>query len=527
MRKIQNKIITLVISCLLFLGISMSIVSILQIKKQGDQSLETLEYNMRNEFDRMSQNLVVVAQSMVEHSYERRGELGEAEAMEEAKEYIRSLNYGEDGYIFIYDSTGMTIAMLGQDIEGTSRWDLQDTRGNYLIRDLVAAAKAGTGFTEYYFPRPGESEAAPKRSYTVYFEPWDWCIGTGNYIDDIDALILNETQTLEKALEQTRMIIILADLAVIIMAGLLSLFVGKKIAAPVAYISGEARLIAEGDLSHEIHVKTKDETGILAEAFNDMILRLRSIITDISEASVVINRSAVEVSDSSRQVASGASEQASSAEEISASMEQLSANIQQNTEHSTESNRIVNQAASDATAGSQAVEEAVESMKFISNKIGIIEEIARNTNLLALNAAIEAARAGEAGKGFAVVASEVRKLAEHSQEAANDITQVSADSTKKADLTREMMDRVVPAIKKSAQISEEILEGSKEQATGAQQINTALLQMDEVIQANASSSEEIAAMAEELKKKSEDLNSAVSFFHIEEQRALIDPQSAE
>jgi len=503
----------------------MSVVSIFQIRNLGTRNLETLEGKLREDFDRMSMSMIELSMSVVEHSYSRRDELGEEAAMEEAKDYIRNLGYGSDGYVFIYDSQGITVAMLGQDVEGTSRWDLQDAYGNYIIRDLIAAAKAGTGFTEYYFPRPGETEPAPKRSYTGYFAPWDWAVGTGNYIDDIDILVARERENVESAIWRTILIILMTDLGIIVLAALLSLVVGRMIARPVAYLSGEARKVAEGDLTRDIHVDTRDETGTLAEAFNDMIIRLRSTVSGIKTTASDINHSAVEVSDASQQVAAGASEQASSAEEISASMEELSANIQQNTDNSRESNSIVSKAASDADTGGQAVEETVDSMKFISNKIRIIEEIARNTNLLALNAAIEAARAGDAGKGFAVVASEVRKLAENSQNAANDITQVSAESVKKADNTRELMRDMVPAIKKSAEIAEEIMEGSKEQAGGAEQINSALLQMDKVIQANASSSEQIAAMAEELKKKSEDLTGAVSFFRLDSgQSAAVLPE---
>ncbi len=514
MKKIQNKIIVLVISCLLILGISMSILSIMQLRAQGQGDIAVLEEKMRGEFDRMSKNLISLSLSIVEQSYSRIDELGEEAAMEEAKEYLRHLGYGEDGYVFVYDSEGMTVVMLGQDIEGTSRWDLQDSKGAYLVRDLVAAAKAGTGFTEYYFPKPGETEALPKRSYTTYFAPWDWAIGTGNYIDDIDNLIMAEQAEMDRTLSRVTMIILLADLGIILVAAVLALYIGRKIAEPVVYLAREAGMIAEGDLSRAIKVSASDETGALAEAFNNMILRLKEIMINISHAADIIGSSATEMSDASRQVAEGANEQASSAQEISASMEQLSANIQQNTDHSSEANRIVSQAAGDADASGRAVEDAVESMKFISGKIGIIEEIARNTNLLALNAAIEAARAGEAGKGFAVVASEVRKLAENSQKAASDITQVSAESTQKADRTREMMANMVPTIKKSASIAEEILEGSREQATGAEQINTALMQMDKVIQSNASSSEQIAAMAQELKSRSRELNDSVSFFHI-------------
>ncbi len=520
MKKIHLRIMGLVLLCLISLGVIMGIFSVLALGQLGDENIKTLDTKLREDFDRLAQSQVEAALTVIEMAYARSDGIGETAAMEEAMDYIRAIRYGDSGYIFVYDSEGDTLVLLGGEAEGTNRWDLQDTYGTYLIQDLIKAAKDGTGFTTYYYPKPGEEDASPKRAYNGYFAPWDWIVGTGNYIDDIDALINREQIILNNRIFNTVLFIVGLDIFVVLLSLILSWFMGKRISRPVEYLAGEARKIAEGDLTVELQVLSHDETGDLAEAFSDMIERLKFIVKGIVEAAQLIKQNANEVASASQQVASGASEQASSAEEISASMEELSANIQMNTDNSRQSNTIVSQAARDAGVGGQAVEETVDSMKTISEKIGIIEEIARNTNLLALNAAIEAARAGDAGKGFAVVASEVRKLAENSQIAANDITQISGKSVRKADETRELMRNMVPAIQKSAEIAEEIMEGSNEQAKGAEQINMALLQMDQVIQANASSSEQIAAMSEELKNKSDELDDLVSFFHIGESPAL-------
>ena len=514
MKHIQSKIITLVIVSLLTLGLVMSLVALVQVRNLGGHSVKILEEKMFENFDRNAKNLIDSALTVAETAYALRHEIGEEAAMEEAKSFIRNLRYGEDGYIFVYDSAGMTVVMLGQDVEGSSRWDLQDAFGTYLIRDLAAAAKDGSGYTEYWFPKPGESEASPKRSYTGYFEPWDWCIGTGNYVDDITLLIEEETAKVSSSVRDTIFIVLLTAAAVIIAASLTALVMGRMISRPLSILTSDVEMIASGDLSRDIQVLSSDESGRLAESMNSMVNKLRDIIQQITDSSIMIRQDAAEVTGASQQVASGASEQAASAQQISSSMEQLAANIQQNTDHSHESSRLVGQAAGDADKGGAAVEETVSAMKFISDKIGIIEEIARNTNLLALNAAIEAARAGEAGKGFAVVASEVRKLAESSQIAANDITEVSSQSVHKADQTLELMHSIIPSIKKSADIADEIMQGSKEQSNGAEQINQALLQMDQVIQSNASSSEQIAAMAVKLKSESEDLSGAVSYFRL-------------
>jgi len=514
MRKIHLKIIVLVTGCLLAAGITMGTLSIIEIRSLGTSNINSLEIKLREDFDRMIKNQIESAMSIVENTYNRQDEQTKDKAALEAAAIIRSIRYGEDGYVFVYDSLGNTIAMLGNDIEGTNRWELQDSKGNYLIQDVISAAKEGDGFSTYYYPRPGEEEASPKRSYTEYFAPFDWIIGTGNYIDDIDSIIDEEHEKNNHMIQQIIFLVIIVDIAVILISIIFSWFLGKRISRPVETLAENVRKVADGDLTVKINVKSIDETGILASALSTMIERLNKTLEKIIMTAQDINHSSTEVAQTSQQVAAGASEQAANAEEISASMEELVSNIQQNTDNSRESNTIVSRAAEDADSGGHAVEEAVELMKTVAEKIRIIEDIARNTNLLALNASIEAARAGEAGKGFAVVASEVGKLAASSQNAAAEITGISSESVKKADNTRELMREMVPAIQKSAEIVSDIMTGSIEQAKGAEQVSSALLQMDEVIQANASASEQIAAMAEELKKNSSDLDTAVNFFKI-------------
>jgi methyl-accepting chemotaxis protein len=215
----------------------------------------------------------------------------------------------------------------------------------------------------------------------------------------------------------------------------------------------------------------------------------------------------------------GSTEQAAAAEEASSSMEQMASNIRQNADNAQQTEKIAQKAAEDAKDGGQAVTDAVKAMKQIAEKISIIEEISRQTNLLALNAAIEAARAGEHGKGFAVVAAEVRKLAERSQEAAGEITQLSGSSVEVAERAGGMLEKLVPDIQKTAELVREISAASSEQNSGAVQINKAIQQLDQVTQQNASSSEEMASTSEELAGQAESLQEAISYFRIQASQA--------
>jgi methyl-accepting chemotaxis protein len=276
-------------------------------------------------------------------------------------------------------------------------------------------------------------------------------------------------------------------------------------------ITAAAEEVANGNLT--VSLRERSPQDKLMQALSSMVNGLTQTVSDIRAIAGEVSAASQSISTASVQVSKGASAQAAAAEEASSSMEEMVSNIKQNADNASQTDKIANKSAKDAQESGKSVLEAVAAMKEIANKISIIEEIARQTNLLALNAAIEAARAGEHGKGFAVVAAEVRKLAERSQKAAGEINQLSTTTLRVSEKSGEMLDKLVPDIQRTAELVQEISAASKEQDTGAEQINKALQQLEKVIQQNASASEEMASTTEELTGQSDQLVSALSFFH--------------
>ncbi|TCR91627.1 methyl-accepting chemotaxis protein [Rhizobium sp. BK376] len=274
-----------------------------------------------------------------------------------------------------------------------------------------------------------------------------------------------------------------------------------------------ANQIAEGDLT--VMTKPLSDKDTLGIALELMVERLRSVVADALSAADNVSAGSQELSASSEQVSQGATEQAASAEEASASMEEMAANIKQNADNAAQTEKIARQSAKDAEVSGETVNRAVNAMRTIAEKISIVQEIARQTDLLALNAAVEAARAGEHGKGFAVVASEVRKLAERSQAAAAEISSMSSDTLKSAQEAGDMLGRLVPDIRKTAELVSEISAACREQDIGAGQINEAIQQLDKVTQQNAGASEQMSATSEELAAQAEELQASIAFFKVE------------
>lgn len=465
MKKFKFKLLLIFSVMFLILSGVLGVYSLVKTVNDNKKQLLIYEDTLISQYDLRIVSEVETAYSLMNDAYEKykAGELTEKEAKRKAIDDIKTLRYGDSGYFWIDDTNGILIGhpMLPEQ-EGDNRINIQDPNGVYLIQNIIKVATTGenNGFSEYEWEKPGVDYLVKKRAYSKLFEPWGYIISTGNYIDDIEALIEAKKQEYNEALTKDLLIQGIIVFILLIITGFIAYTFSNKVAKRITLISEHVQMVADKNLLvEELNISTKDEIGQLSTATNQMVANLRNILEDVVLASEKLKNSCEnltktsnDVKNHSNQIAatmeklsSGSETQANSASELAKSMSVFNDTINNTNELSKDISKLSSEVGKLAVQGSHLMSTSIEQMtsidhivqkavqkmqgldkqtQDISNIVTVVNDIAEQTNLLALNAAIEAARAGEHGKGFAVVAGEVRKLAEQVSTSVSSITDI-------------------------------------------------------------------------------------------------------
>ncbi|WP_443114231.1 methyl-accepting chemotaxis protein [Herbaspirillum seropedicae] len=457
------------------------------------------------------------------------GALSKEDAQKLAKQAIKSLRYGTDGY-FSISTSGQIIVMhpIKTELDGKDLTNFKDPAGNNLFVEITkAGSKPEGGFVHYLWPKVGAAEPVPKTSFVIAYKPWDWNLTTGAYMDDINAAFLRTLW--QMALLFAAVSAALVALVIVINRGIL-----RTIGGDPAKAAEVANRIAQGDLTPNIETAPGDSSSLLY-AVRSMRDSLLSTITNIKASAGTIASASQEIASGNLDLSGRTEQQAGSIEETASAMEELTATVKQNADNARQANQLAESASEVAIQGGSVVSQVVQTMEGITDSsrkiadiIGVIDGIAFQTNILALNAAVEAARAGEQGRGFAVVASEVRSLAQRSASAAKEIKTLIDDSVSKVDTGSKLVEQagatmteVVASVRRVTDIVGEISSASQEQSAGIAEVGRAITQMDEGTQQNAALVEQAAAAAQSLQDQAATLAGLVGRFQVDGSAASI------
>ncbi|MGL5256497.1 MAG: methyl-accepting chemotaxis protein [Proteocatella sp.] len=580
MRKkgIMTKLVAMMAAIMFFISGIIGGASIYFLYSSNMSRLDQLETQMRSNYDIniKSQVDIIISELDGVANQVSKGLITPEQGKTIAADVVRNAKYGEGGYFWADTLEGINVVFLGKtESEGTSRLNMVDDNGNKIIQNFIEIVKKdGEGYSEYYFPKPGDDTPLPKRAFVKLYQPYGWVIGTGNYIDDIDNFIKAERDVVIK--DMNKVITTLAIFVVLsfISGFLISYKIAGNIVRPIKRLQVITEELANGNLDVNIDVNTNDEINLLATSMRTLTERLVKYIDYIDEISLNldkigdgnlnieltheydgefsiikdslikttdnfkktigdISQIASQVASGSDQVASGAqalaqgtTEQASSLEQLSATINTISEQVNQNAKNALDSSQYIKTVGASANMSSSKMNEmmtAIEEINTKSSEIGkivkTIDDIAFQTNILALNAAVEAARAGSAGKGFAVVADEVRSLANKSSEAAKNTTALIEDSinsikngTSLAQDTSTVLAEVIEGVNQSVHLIDDISQASNSQAKSLEEALSGLEQISAVVHSNSATAEESSAASEELSSQADVLQELTSQF---------------
>ncbi|TFH87782.1 HAMP domain-containing protein [Billgrantia azerbaijanica] len=454
-------------------------------------------------------------------------------AQRRALELLESLRFEGDNYVFVYQSDGvMLVQPAAPDKVGTNMLDATDANGKHMIRDMAELAAQGGGVYQYEWPHPNTGEPEAKHSYATAVEPWDWVIGAGVYVTDIDAAMADieaaATNRLVASLVRLWGVGTVANLIIAAFAMWLARRTVKQVRYTATTIKEIASEVAagKGDLTRRLTVRSHDEIGKLGEQFNAFLSRMQSMLRDVRHSANAVNRAANDIAQGSEELATRTDQAAANLQQTSSAMEEITSTVENNAEHTEHADRLVKSTADVAQQGQvamQGVEKTMDDISRSSSQIGdivsMIDSIAFQTNILALNASVEAARAGEHGRGFAVVAQEVRKLAQRSAEAAREIkgliessAKLSQDGTQIVQRAGETMREIFESVGQVTAVISEISAGSREQSVGIGEVNTAVNQLDTMTQQNAAMVEQSSTTAAQMRRQAEQLSALIDSF---------------